>query len=515
MRAYVTLGICHSGKCFVGTYQHKDTTGNREERSITKATRNKNGKKQFTQEQIEAADSVQIEGILHSHGIEPRRCGSELHWRREGEWSISITGSKWYCYYSGEGGGAIAFAMKFFNKDFKDAVRFLLEKQTGQLPQRVCSLLPRDSLSAPEKDTSHNLVWNYLTQKRMIAPDIVQHFINAGAIYQSKERDEKTGVVHRNLVFLGTDREGKARQAHVKGMLEKAFRYDADGSQKEYGFCHVGQSKRLFVFEAAIDLMSFLTLYPNDWQRHSYLSLNGTAECALLQFLADVPNIEKVYLLLDHDAGGIEAVRRLTDILTEKTKTELCVRLPTYKDWNAQLKSKHGLPAEAAQEHPQLFRLQQIAKQVCEMSEQVDPRYATANHVEDILAAAQAGQNQKGNLEKAAAILLSNVRMLMARAESPVSTEQIARGVCREYRPHKERIKESTRWARLLSEAHNAVEQEKSFPTRTTEQLQQAAKETLCFAMQVLAAEVALIPSCEIEHTDSDEKYEEGMRLDY
>ncbi len=37
----------------------------------------------------------------------------------------------------------------------------------------------------------------------------------------------------------------------------------------------------LFVFEAPIDLLSFLCLFKKDWQKQSYLALGGVGEKAL------------------------------------------------------------------------------------------------------------------------------------------------------------------------------------------------------------------------------------------
>ena len=55
----------------------------------------------------------------------------------------------------------------------------------------------------------------------------------------------------------------------------------------------------MFVFEAPIDLLSFLCLFKKEWQKQSYLALGGVGEKALLRFLSDRPNIKTVYLCLE------------------------------------------------------------------------------------------------------------------------------------------------------------------------------------------------------------------------
>jgi hypothetical protein len=48
----------------------------------------------------------------------------------------------------------------------------------------------------------------------------------------------------------------------------------------------------LLVFEAPIDLLSFIELFPKNWQQHNYLSLGGVSGKALRQFLSERPDVE-------------------------------------------------------------------------------------------------------------------------------------------------------------------------------------------------------------------------------
>ena len=40
---------------------------------------------------------------------------------------------------------------------------------------------------------------------------------------------------------------------------------DAAGAEKAFGFAHRGTDKQLLVFEAPIDLLSFIELFPKNW----------------------------------------------------------------------------------------------------------------------------------------------------------------------------------------------------------------------------------------------------------
>ncbi len=96
-----------------------------------------------------------------------------------------------------------------------------------------------------------------------------------------------------------------------------SFRLDVKGSDKAFNFCYRGEGERLFVFEAPIDLLSFLCLFKKEWQKQSYLALGGVGEKALLRFLSDRPNIKTVYLCLDSDKAGNDACSRLVELMPE------------------------------------------------------------------------------------------------------------------------------------------------------------------------------------------------------
>ena len=92
-----------------------------------------------------------------------------------------------------------------------------------------------------------------------------------------------------------------------------------------------------------------------------YVALCGTSEHAMLWMLEKDPRLQKVVLCLDHDAAGIEATGRLTDILGEHGYTQVSILRPEYKDWDEDLKALNGQLAQPAEQHPQL----QAAEFVC------------------------------------------------------------------------------------------------------------------------------------------------------
>ena len=132
---------------------------------------------------------------------------------------------------------------------------------------------------------------------------------------------------------------------------------------------YVGTSDRLYAFEAPIDLLSFVSLYPKNWQEHSYVALCGTSRHALLWMLEQNDKLNKIILCMDHDETGIEVNGRLAETLREAGYSHVSMLQPQHKDWNEDLKSRHGLEAQAPVEHPQLVVALEICKRIGKLSE--------------------------------------------------------------------------------------------------------------------------------------------------
>ena len=199
----------------------------------------------------------------------------------------------------------------------------MLIYEYGSEPKETVSN-PAPEFRLPARNVTNVNAINYLVQERGISEAIVQEFIDSGDLY------EDSG--HHNVVFIGRDPEGIPHYAHCRGTGEK-FRQDVAGSDKSYGFCYRGSGERLCVFEAPIDLLSFICLFSKDWQSFSYLSLGGVSSKALEHFLSESPNIKTIYLCLDADDAGSEACRRIARDLISKD-LEIFRMEPALKDWN-------------------------------------------------------------------------------------------------------------------------------------------------------------------------------------
>ena len=306
----------------------------------------------FTDEQKQLANSVDLAEYLSVRGEKLERVGREhklIYYDSSGKHdSITIRGSKWFDHKNQVGGGAIKFMQEFYDMDFQTAVQELLGQTVTPLshsPPKVSAKEEKKEFKLPEANANMHRVYAYLIKQRFIAPDIISYFAKQHTLYEDKE--------HHNAVFVGIDENGVPRQASKRSTNSygNSFRITCQGSDTRYSFAHFGESKRLYVFEAPIDMMSFLTLYPKDWQKHSCIAMNGVYENAVLSALKNHTNLSKVILCVDNDEGGIEAVDRLRDILHKKGYPDVKRLAPKFKDWNEALKAKNGVEPLPAVSH--------------------------------------------------------------------------------------------------------------------------------------------------------------------
>lgn len=287
---------------------------------------------EYTREQIQRADDTDLYVFLFGRGEQFKRCGKEYRWLRHD--SVMINKNEWYRFSQNKGGHAIDFMKEFYGLSFAEAVKELLgEEGAGDTNrrtakedagrQKVCPI-PLPGLELPERNESCEIARKYLIEQRKLSKQLVDQMIEKGDIYESKN--------YHNVVFVGRDKEQNPRYAAMRGTDENRYRGEAKGSEKAYGFGHIGTDEKLFVFESPIDLLSYITAVSEEWEKHSYISLGGLSEKAMKRMYTEYPHIHSIYLCLDNDEPGNKRCRQFVSLIPE----ELSVyRLePVKKDWN-------------------------------------------------------------------------------------------------------------------------------------------------------------------------------------
>lgn len=178
-------------------------------------------------------------------------------------------------------------------------------------------------------------MYAYLTKHRCIDRDVVTAFVQEKMLYEDDP--------HHNCVFVGLDENGEARHAHLRstGSQGKVFRINVESSDIKHSFHKNGTDRSLYVFEAPIDLLSHITLYPAGWLEHSYVACCGTSIQPVLERLRQNPKLDTVYLCLDNDEAGEDACDGMLDTLEDMGYDVERLR-PEGKDWNDDLRAKRG-----------------------------------------------------------------------------------------------------------------------------------------------------------------------------
>ncbi|MBQ7009865.1 MAG: DUF3991 and TOPRIM domain-containing protein [Ruminococcus sp.] len=314
----------------------------------------------YTDEQKQLANSVDLPTFLRMRGEKLVPVGREFklvyHDGYGKHDSITISGSQWYDHKNQIGGGPIKFMREHYGMNFQEAMQALLGHSALPLTHEVPPVMAKEKkeFRLPDPNDNMHRVYAYLIKQRFIAPEVITHFAKRKLLYEDKK--------HHNAVFVGVDSNGIPRQAHKRSTTTfgNSFRQTIEGSDTRYSFAHFGKSNMLFVFEAPIDMLSFISMNPNSgWENDSYIAMNGVYESAVLTALEEHPNIDWVVICTDNDEGGIDAAHRLWDILNE-LDYDLTIYPPNNKDYNEDLKEERGAPFIPAVPHK---RLEEYEKQ--------------------------------------------------------------------------------------------------------------------------------------------------------
>lgn len=235
--------------------------------------------------------------------------------------SLKISNGKWHWCSRGFGGTtALDYLIKVRDMPFVEAVRTLCDGRAApSLSQPVKSSPEPRPFVLPEVSRCATAAVAYL-QRRGIDSEIISRCIRAGIFYESSR--------YHNCVFVGRDRTGKARFASMRGTMGD-FKQDVAGSDKRFNFCFPAcdpKSRTVEVFESAIEGLSVATLRKAGlldepggppWDGCHYLALSGTSPLALLQFLHDHPEVDRVALRLNNDKAGRDGMEKIVAAVRE------------------------------------------------------------------------------------------------------------------------------------------------------------------------------------------------------
>ena len=276
----------------------------------------------FTEEELAIAKRVDLCEVASYLGYTVKRIG-KYHTLKEMDSIRIYDRSHWFRwskqYDVGENGGSqIDFLRVFAGMKVKEAVFWLLDfagyHRTDLNKITICKermvthqkkIGKPKNFVLPEFAGSNAHIYQYLKTERGIAGEVIDLFVNLGLLYEAKK--------YHNLVFVGKDKFGTPRFASMRGIYDrngKSFKCDVAGNDKRYGVNVVQEdSKKIIIFEAAIDLMSYMTLFPEE--RENMLALGMLGDAPLETFLKEHEQVCMIQFCLDNDEPGRKATDKL------------------------------------------------------------------------------------------------------------------------------------------------------------------------------------------------------------
>ena len=311
-------------------------------------------RRSFTAEELAIAKSVDLTAVAASLGYTVKKVG-RYHTLKEMDSIRIYNRTNWFRWSrehekGSNGGSQIDFLRVFANMDVKESVFWLLDfsgyQRSGEWEKKSASVYvekmekrrsteeKKKKFVLPAPARNNDCLYSYLTGDRALDRHTVDYFVSCGLIYEERS--------HHNIVFKGNDVQGKTRFASMRGVFDregKAFKCDVAGNDKNYGFnIWYGQSDEVMVFEAAIDLMSYVEIR-GDYVTNK-LALGMLSDAPLATFLEEHPKVRKISFCLDNDEPG----RKAADALMEKYygldyEVEDCLPPKPFKDYNQWLQT--------------------------------------------------------------------------------------------------------------------------------------------------------------------------------
>lgn len=303
----------------------------------------------FTEEELQIAKSVDLTMVAERLGYTVKRVGS-YHTLKEMDSIRIYHNTNWFRWSRKEekgknGGSQIDFLREFEGMDIKEAVFWLLDfagyqrleavqyPLKNQAPQTVPE--EKRTFVLPKAARGNSYLYRYLTKQRAISHDVVNYFVKKGLIYEAEQ--------YHNIVFKGNSRDGTTHFASMRGVRDDAdgngFKCDVAGNDKRYGFNDVHEdSEEVIIFEAAIDLLSYIDIF-RDFESNK-LALGMVGDAPLETFLGEHPQVRQITFCLDNDVAGRTASQKLQKKYEGKGyRVSLSPPPEGYKDYNEWLRS--------------------------------------------------------------------------------------------------------------------------------------------------------------------------------
>lgn len=334
----------------------------------------------YTPEQERYARECSALEYAQSRGYELIRKGN-YYQMREHDSMVFTTDGRWFWNSRSLFGGAGDFIVHYEGKTWVEAVLILNHAEGQTYADVKAGIHPRQDapkppqarptpapvekvpFKLPAQSPDFRRMFGYLCGTRKLDREILRELIHQGSLYESAYHYvvKSTGELKEihNAVFVGKNKYGEPKSAFQRGLFSlgqnTAYKGDVPSSDPSASFCVPGHenTETVIVFEASIDAISHACIYKDaglDYKMYDRIALGGTEKTVgLTTYLQTHPNISRVVIAMDEDAGGRAADKKIRELLAEEKYNLVSLRQSVGKDWNDYLVKWRQVAEDAGQ----------------------------------------------------------------------------------------------------------------------------------------------------------------------
>lgn len=334
---------------------------------------------------VESARGTNLADFFTHSGYTTERYGAEIYVHDFPGLCVNQRTNKWFNHYEKIGGSnAVDCFVKVCGYDFKQAVyeltgRDISDNSSCDYPKKYrpqftsppnsapLVTASKKTLQMPPSSESMRRVFAYLCKERKIPAEIVEELAHQKLLYQSSEEFNTTinGIPQTcktsNAVFVHTDNNGvaiggevqginsfKRYKAMVAGTGDSAFMFTPFPAKADTS--GNGKIKTAYLFESAIDLMSFYAFCKKS-------KMQGVCLVSMAGLKASVPLQLKsqgirIISCVDNDSEGRKFEQKHG---FERSKNSMLEKA-SVKDWNELLVLKIANPSAVKDFVPDIER---------------------------------------------------------------------------------------------------------------------------------------------------------------
>lgn len=290
--------------------------------------------KPFTVDEVKRAREANLVEYFEKKGYKVDPVSNKHKVRGFGGLYI-INLSCYYCFSIERGGNAIECLINVLGYSFKEAVNELLGVSSNNV------IIDRKDkveyiFEMPVVSNNQRRIIAYLNKTRGIDSNVIVELIRNKRLFQEEE--------HGNVIFPFYDFNNNIVGAEFVGTLtNKWFKKISKNTSalSSYWLKFGSNVEKLFIYEAPIDLLSFLCLNSDNEElinNSILLSMSGLKYSVCKAFI-DKFNPKKVCICVDNPAfSNVKDSIAISNFLSHFSEIEFERYLPNLKDWNDDLK---------------------------------------------------------------------------------------------------------------------------------------------------------------------------------